>query len=176
LVLEEAHNYLKPRRDDEVPGTTAAREAFERIAKEGRKFGLSLIIASQRPSDVSATVLSQCANFLVHRIQNPEDLDYFKKILPTGSRDLLDQLPILAPGDAILLGSATNVPARVTIRLPHPEPQSETPKPWKAWQSSSPTFDITASAAQWIQETEIAEPEPSEDDSAEPEPPEDYPF
>jgi DNA helicase HerA-like ATPase len=176
LVLEEAHNYLKPRREDELPGTTAAREAFERIAKEGRKFGLSLIIASQRPSDVSATVLSQCANFLVHRIQNPEDLDYFKKILPTGSRDLLDQLPILAPGDAILLGSATNVPARVTVRLPHPAPQSETPKPWKAWQSSSPPFDVATSAAQWIQETGTLDAEAVEDDPDEPEPPEDSPF
>ena len=173
LVLEEAHNYLKPRREDELPGTTAAREAFERIAKEGRKFGLSLIIASQRPSDVSATVLSQCANFLVHRIQNPEDLDYFKKILPTGSRDLLDQLPILAPGDAILLGSATNVPARVTVRLPHPKPQSETPKPWKAWQSSSPPFDVATSAAQWIQETGSSDMEMLEDDPADPEPPDD---
>lgn len=149
LILEEAHNYLKPKKEEESFGLRLARETFERIAKEGRKFGLSLMIASQRPSDVSATVLSQCANFLVHRIQNPEDIDYFKKILPTGSRDLLDQLPILAPGDGLLLGSAVNVPARVKVRKPNPAPSSETPRPWEAWQSSGPRFDIRGAADLW---------------------------
>ena len=149
LVLEEAHNYLRPHRDDESQGLRLAREAFERIAKEGRKFGLSLVIASQRPSDVSATVLSQCANFLIHRIQNPEDIDYFKKILPTGSRDVLDQLPILAPGDGLLLGSAVNVPARVRITHPDPHPESETPRPWEAWQDSKPQFDTSGAANAW---------------------------
>lgn len=152
LVLEEAHNYLRPRRDDESPGIRLSREAFERIAKEGRKFGLSLIIASQRPSDVSATVLSQCANFLVHRIQNPDDIDYFKKILPTGSRDLLDQLPILAPGDGLLIGSAVNVPARVQVRKPNPQPSSETPKPWEAWQKNKQKFDLKESISSWSQD------------------------
>jgi hypothetical protein len=152
IVLEEAHNYLKPRRDDESAGLRLAREAFERIAKEGRKFGLSLLIASQRPSDVSATVLSQCANFLVHRIQNPEDIDYFKKILPSGSRDLLDQLPILAPGDGILLGSALNVPARLKVRLPDPTPKSGTPKPWDAWKVGRRLFDLEESCKKWVVE------------------------
>ena len=154
LVLEEAHNYLKPRREEESFGLRLAREAFERIAKEGRKFGLSLVIASQRPSDVSATVLSQCANFLVHRIQNPEDIDYFKKILPTGSRDLLDQLPILAPGDGLVLGSAMNVPARVKIRKPNPTPSSETPRPWEAWQQGKAKFDVVAAARVWAPQTD----------------------
>ena len=149
LVLEEAHNYLKPKIQEESFGVRLSREAFERIAKEGRKFGMSLIIASQRPSDISATILSQCANFLVHRIQNPEDIDYFKKILPTGSRDMLDQLSILAPGDGLLLGSAVNVPARVKIKKPAPTPSSETPKPWKAWQKNAPKFDIKKTADSW---------------------------
>ncbi len=153
LILEEAHNYLKPRRDDEAVGLRLAREAFERIAKEGRKFGLSLVIASQRPSDVSATVLSQCANFVVHRIQNPEDIDYFKKILPTGSRDLLDQLPILAPGDGLLLGSAVNVPARIKVNKPSPEPSSETPRPWDAWQKGRAEFNMDAAVSSWSRES-----------------------
>lgn len=163
LVLEEAHNYLKPRREDETRGVRLSREAFERIAKEGRKFGLSLIIASQRPSDVSVTVLSQCANFLVHRIQNPEDIDYFRKILPSGSRELLDQLPILAPGDGLLIGSAFNVPARVKISKPKPTPSSETPKPWKAWQKDQPRFDILKASQSWAVEATVA-PEGSGDD------------
>jgi hypothetical protein len=153
LILEEAHNYLRPRRDDESHGLQLSRETFERIAKEGRKFGLSLIIASQRPSDVSATVLSQCANFIVHRIQNPDDIDFFKKILPTASRDLLDQLPILAPGDGLLVGSAVNVPARVKVRKPSPAPTSETPKPWQSWQKSEPKFNVDEAIEVWTQET-----------------------
>lgn len=146
LVLEEAHNYVRPRREDEAFGLQLSREAFERIAKEGRKFGLSLVIASQRPADVSSTVLSQCANFLVHRIQNPDDIEYFKRILPTGSRELLDQLPILAPGEGLLLGSAVNVPVRVRVRKPHPTPDSETPKPWLAWQATAEQFPVEEAA------------------------------
>jgi len=122
------------------------------VGKEGRKFGLSLLIASQRPSDVSATVLSQCANFLVHRIQNPEDIDYFKKILPAGSRDMPDQLPTLAPGDGILLGSALNVPARLKVHLPEPRPRSATPQPWDAWKVGRPLFNLEESCKKWLVE------------------------
>jgi len=150
LVLEEAHNYLRPKREDESPGLRLARDVFERIAKEGRKFGLSLVIASQRPSDVSPTVISQCSNFLVHRIQNPEDLDYFRKILPIGSRELLDQVPILSPGDGLVLGSAVNVPARVRIRLPAQRPESDTARPWKAWQKDQGSFELGGAAASWL--------------------------
>jgi uncharacterized protein len=153
LILEEAHNYLRPKRDNESPGLQLSRETFERIAKEGRKFGLSLIMASQRPSEVSATVLSQCANFIVHRIQNPDDIEFFKKILPSASRDLLDQLPILAPGDGLLLGSAVNVPARVKVRKPVAEPTSETPKPWKSWQNGVARFEISQAIDIWTQES-----------------------
>ncbi len=158
LVLEEAHNYLRDWRQDEPPGLKLSREAFERIAKEGRKFGLSLIIASQRPSDVSATVLSQCANFLIHRIQNPDDIDYFKKILPLGSRDLLDQLPILAPGDGLFIGSGVNVPARVKMLMPEPKPESETSRPWDAWQPDRPRFGVNEAVNRWLQETDQGDP------------------
>ena len=163
LVLEEAHNYLRPPRQDELWGIRLARDAFERISKEGRKFGLSLIIASQRPSDVSATVLSQCANFLIHRIQNPEDIDYFKRILPLGSRDLLEQLPILAPGEGLLMGSAVNVPTRLNVRKPDPAPQSETSRPWESWQEAGPKFDRADALARWVAE---AAPQPQIEEPA----------
>jgi DNA helicase HerA-like ATPase len=140
-----------------------SRDAFERISKEGRKFGLSLIIASQRPSDVSATVLSQCANFLIHRIQNPEDIDYFKKILPLGSRDLLEQLPILAPGEGLLMGSAVNVPTRLKVRKPIPSPESETSRPWESWQDGQPEFDRTEALNRWVSEAAPAPPPPPAD-------------
>lgn len=90
----------------------------------------------------------------MHRIQNPEDIDYFRKILPLGSRDLLDQLPILAPGDGLLLGSAVNVPARVKVRKPERAPTSETPEPWKAWQRDAATFEIQQSIKAWRQEAD----------------------
>ena len=70
-----------------------AREVFEKIAKEGRKFGLSLVVASQRPSELSRTVLAQCNSFIVHRIQNPDDQEYFKSVISGINRELLDQLP-----------------------------------------------------------------------------------
>lgn len=140
-------------REGENAGLRLSREAFERIAKEGRKFGLSLIIASQRPSDVSHTVLSQCANFLIHRIQNPEDIEHFKKILPLGSRDLLDQLPILAPGDGLVMGSSINIAARVKIQKPSPPPTSDTSKPYKSWKPDQSEFDIEESRKNWLRES-----------------------
>lgn len=152
LVLEEAHNYLRPKRESEDLGTTLSREAYERIAKEGRKFGLSLVIASQRPADVSETVLSQCANFVVHRIQNPTDIEYFKRILPSGSREILDQVSILTPGEALLIGSATNVPCRVKVMVPYPEPHSETSKPSNAWKPSSKVFNSKDALESWTRD------------------------
>jgi len=156
LVLEEAHNYLRPRREGEYPGLTLSRETFERIAKEGRKFGMSLVIASQRPSDVSETALSQCANFIAHRIQNPDDIEYFKRILPGGSREILDQVSVLVPGEALLMGSAVNVPCRVKIWPPEPTPHSETPRPSHGWRSDQPPFDHSKAIANWLSEGEQA--------------------
>ena len=116
LVLEEAHNYARPPRADEDRGHKLARLAYERIAKEGRKFGLSLIIASQRPSARSVpTIISQCANFISHRLQNPDDIDHFRRIIPMQARRLLDQVTILASGEAIVFGSAFHIPTTRTI-------------------------------------------------------------
>lgn len=98
LVLEEAHNYARPARQIEDRGKALSRTAFERIAKEGRKFGLSLIIASQRPSEISPTIISQCANFISHRLQNPDDIEHLRRIIPLQARRLLDQVTVLASG------------------------------------------------------------------------------
>jgi uncharacterized protein len=152
IVLEEAHNYLRPRKEVDELGVALSREAYERIAKEGRKYGLSLLVASQRPSEVSDTVLSQCANFVVHRIQNPTDIDFFKKILPSGSREILDQVSILVPGEALLLGSASNVPCRVRVAIPHPEPRSKTSEPSKAWKAEAATFQTPKAIERWTKD------------------------
>ena len=133
LVLEEAHNYARPYGRAEDRGHSLSRRAFERVAKEGRKFGLSLIVASQRPSEVSATIISQCANFISHRLQNPDDIDHFRRIIPKQAQRLLDQVTVLAAGEAIVFGSAFHVPARVQVNLPSREPWSATAAPYVDW-------------------------------------------
>lgn len=136
LVLEEAQNYIPEERfrEDE----SISRQVFERIAREGRKFGLSLVVASQRPSELSKTVLSQCSSFIVHRLQNPEDLRYFKDIVPGIYGPLLDQLPALAPRAALVLGECVRAPALVRVREANPIPRSRDPKFYSYWVADTP--------------------------------------
>jgi uncharacterized protein len=149
LVLEEAHNYARPARADEDRGHKLARLSYERIAKEGRKFGLSLIIASQRPSEISQTIISQCANFISHRLQNPDDIDHFKRIIPMQARRLLDQVTILASGEAIVFGSAFHVPARVQFDRPEPGPYSQTAAPYHEWKTELKPFPLDEVVDAW---------------------------
>lgn len=149
LVLEEAHNYARPTRQSEERGQTLSRMAFERIAKEGRKFGLSLIVASQRPSEISPTIISQCANFISHRLQNPDDIDHFRRIIPMQARRLLDQVTVLASGEAIVFGSAFHIPTRVQIDIPNPPPWSQTAAPYHEWKSNKTHFPIDTVLINW---------------------------
>jgi hypothetical protein len=149
LVLEEAHNYARPGRSDEDRGHKLARLAYERIAKEGRKFGLSLIIASQRPSEISSTIISQCANFISHRLQNPDDIDHFRRIIPMQARRLLDQVTILASGEAIVFGSAFHVPTRVQVDRPNPGPYSQTAAPFHEWSKEKNPFPLAEVIVAW---------------------------
>lgn len=121
LVLEEAHNYL-PRSED--ARDQICLERVERIAKEGRKYGVSLIVVSQRPSEVSETVLSQCGNFVVLRLTNPTDQAYVRRLLPDFLAVAVDMLPYLRTGEAVLAGEAVEVPTRVRITRPEPTPRS----------------------------------------------------
>jgi len=149
LVLEEAHNYARPARSDEDRGQHLSRLSFERIAKEGRKFGLSLIIASQRPSEISATIVSQCANFVSHRLQNPDDIDHFRRIIPMQARRLLDQVTILASGEAIVFGSAFHIPTRVQFDRPSPGPWSQTAAPYHEWRTETKPFPVNEVVEAW---------------------------
>lgn len=155
VVLEEAHNYVCPARQNESRGLSVSREAFERIAKAGRKFGISLIVASQRPSDISPTVLSQCANFIMHRLQNPDDIEHFRRIVPSQSRRLLDQITILSAGEAIVLGSGFHVPARVQVDRPEKAPHSQSSAPYLSWKPDSKIlFDLVEALKYWKIEIE----------------------
>ena len=149
LVLEEAHNYARPIRADEDRGHKLARLAYERIAKEGRKFGLSLIIASQRPSEISPTIISQCANFVSHRLQNPDDIEHFRRIIPLQARRLLDQVSTLASGEAIVFGSAFHVPTRVMVDRPSPGPHSQTAAPYHEWKTETDPFPLAGVIRAW---------------------------
>lgn len=149
LVLEEAHNYARPPRSDEERGQTLSRLAFERVAKEGRKFGLSLIVASQRPSEISPTIISQCANFISHRLQNPDDIEHFRRIIPMQARRLLDQVTILASGEAIAFGSAFHIPTRVQFDEPIPGPFSQTAAPYYEWKHETKAFPLKDVVNAW---------------------------
>lgn len=131
LVLEEAHHYIPEFTQTERQ--VRARQVFEKIAKEGRKFGLSLLIASQRPSELSKTIMAQCNSFIVHRIQNPEDQQYFRSVISSVSHDLLNQLPSLPQRSALVMGDCVTAPVQVTIREIDPTPDSRDPKFSKIW-------------------------------------------
>lgn len=167
LVLEEAHNYARPARADEDRGQTLSRLAFERVAKEGRKFGLSLIVASQRPSEISPTIISQCANFISHRLQNPDDIDHFRRIIPMQARRLLDQVTILASGEAIVFGSAFHIPTRVQFEEPAPGPYSQTAAPYYEWKHEKNAFPLHEVIESWGVEIP-AGPAPKDESAAEP--------
>ncbi|HPW56711.1 MAG TPA: DUF87 domain-containing protein [Thermoanaerobaculaceae bacterium] len=148
LVLEEAQNYIQqPRSADEE---SIARVVFERIAREGRKYGLSLVVASQRPSELSKTVLSQCNSFIVHRLQNPEDLRYFKEIVPGIYGPMLDQIPALAPQTALVLGECVPAPALVRVREARPVPRSQDPKFYRYWVGdAAPAINVEDICRHW---------------------------
>ncbi|WP_242919728.1 ATP-binding protein [Pontibacter liquoris] len=131
LVLEEAHNYIPKATNRE--DKNVSREVFERIAREGRKYGLSLVVSSQRPSELSTTVLSQCNSYIVHRIQNPEDQEYIRKLLPSVSQDLLKQIPILGQGVGLIFGDCVRAPMQIKVKEPAPKPKSNDPDYWKHW-------------------------------------------
>lgn len=137
LVMEEAHTFIKRYKED-VENQDAASiccQVFERIAREGRKFGLGLVLSSQRPSELSPTVLSQCNTFLLHRISNDRDQELVNRLVPDNLKGLLRELPSLPSQSAILLGWASELPVLVKISdLPKSQqPRSDDPDFWGVW-------------------------------------------
>ena len=143
LLCDEAHLYL-PVRDDADAVQRQALGAFERIAKEGRKYGFSLLVVSQRPSDVSRTILSQCNNFLSLRLTNDADQGVIKRLMPDSLAGLTSVLPLLDTGEALMLGDAVLLPSRIKLDIPIVKPDSATRDFWKDWGTQAP--DLTALA------------------------------
>ncbi|MBR9902717.1 MAG: DUF87 domain-containing protein [Gammaproteobacteria bacterium] len=137
LVAEEAHTFIKRYRDDSENQDVAAVccQVFEKIAREGRKFGLGMVISSQRPSELSPTVLSQCNTFLLHRISNDKDQEQVYKMVPDNLRGLLRELPSLPSQHAILMGWASELPVLVKMKnlTKEQQPHSDDPDFWDVW-------------------------------------------
>jgi hypothetical protein len=147
LLCDEAHLYL-PVRDDADAVQRQALGAFERIAKEGRKYGFSLLVVSQRPSDVSRTILSQCNNFLSLRLTNDIDQGVIKRLMPDSLAGLTSVLPLLDTGEALMLGDAVLLPSRIKLDLPTVKPDSATRDFWKDWGEQSPDEVALAKAVE----------------------------
>lgn len=129
VFCDEAHIYF----NDKDSNSEAARLSAERIAKEGRKYGISLTVISQRPREVSSTILSQCNSFLCLRISNPEDQSYVKSLLPDSIRGIVSMFSNLRRGECILLGDSVIMPTRIKIRIPNPTPNSDDTSFYKEW-------------------------------------------
>lgn len=140
FVCDEAHLYL-PRKEGN-PVERRAVEAFEKIAKEGRKYGVALMIVSQRPSDVSATILSQCNNIVSLRLTNADDQATVRKLLPESLESLLEALPIMDVGEAMVVGDSVLLPSRIKIDPPTEKPLSATIDFWSCWQEDVTNADF----------------------------------
>jgi DNA helicase HerA-like ATPase len=132
FVCDEAHLYL-PKKDGKNPVEQRAIENFEKIAKEGRKYGVALLIVSQRPSDVSPTILSQCNNVIALRLTNGDDQATVRRLMPESLEGLMDTLPILDIGEALVVGDAVLLPSRIRIHPPTEKPLSATVDFWDEW-------------------------------------------
>ena len=152
VVMEEAHRYLSDK-----PGGSAS-EVVQRIAKEGRKYGVGAMVVSQRPSEVNETVLSQCGTFFALRLSNPADRARIQGTLPDGLVGLLDVLPILRTGEAIVTGEAAKLPMRCRVRFPAREhrPRSEDPDVSRTWRLRKRSEGYDRVVASWRAQSSLA--------------------
>lgn len=153
LVMEEAHTFIKRyNADTENENATAmCTKVFEKIAREGRKYGLGLVLSSQRPSELSPTVISQCNSFLLHRLSNDRDQELVNKLVPDNLRGILRELPSLPARNAILLGWASELPVMVRMNYlnEHFRPKSDDPEYWNTWTESDKTVKWDEVSREW---------------------------
>ncbi len=146
LVCEEAHQYIPSETDQQRAGS---RREMERIAKEGRKYGVGLCVISQRPTELSETVLSQCSNFLCLRTTNPTDQEYIRRLLPEGEQDLADVLATLRRGEALAVGEAIPLPTRFELYPPDPAPVSTDAPVAESWTSGPDDLNVADIIDRW---------------------------
>lgn len=141
IFCDEAHLYIPANTEKSVDD--ASLVTFERISKEGRKYGIGLVVISQRPSEVNRTVLSQSNNFIAMRLTNVDDQSVVKRLLPDSLGDYVEMLPILDIGEALVVGDASLLPSRIRISPPALKPRSATIDFWDEWSKSTPSVDIS---------------------------------
>jgi DNA helicase HerA-like ATPase len=146
LICEEAHAYIPRESKSQFAGS---RKSMERIAKEGRKYGVGLAVVSQRPHEVSETVLSQCGTFICLRVTNPDDQAYIRKLVPESEGDLVSVLAGLGRGEALVLGEAVPLPTRLHFDKPSPAPNSDDIDFYNKWRGSPEDLDVDAIVKRW---------------------------
>ena len=129
IMLEEAHRYVQRDNDINILGYNI----FERIAKEGRKFGVIMDLITQRPTELSETVLSQCSNFIIFKLNHPTDLEYIRKMVPNISSDVIEKQKSLQSGTCVAFGRMMRIPMIVKMQMPNPEPQSANASIYDKW-------------------------------------------
>jgi DNA helicase HerA-like ATPase len=146
LMCEEAHAYIPRASESQFAG---ARKSMERIAKEGRKYGVGLAVVSQRPHEVSETVLAQCGTFICLRITNPNDQAYVRSLVPESEGDLVSVLAGLGRGEALVLGEAVPLPTRIQFDKPDPTPNSDDVDFYAMWKDGPTDLDVDAIVKRW---------------------------
>lgn len=146
LMCEEAHAYIPRASESQFAGS---RKSMERIAKEGRKYGVGLAVVSQRPHEVSETVLAQCGTFICLRITNPDDQSYVRSLVPESEGDLVNVLAGLGRGEALVLGEAVPLPTRVQFERPNPTPNSDDVDFYGKWKTGPTDLEVDAIVKRW---------------------------
>jgi uncharacterized protein DUF87 len=159
IVCDEAHLYL-PTREESGALERRALQVFERIAKEGRKYGVGLMVVSQRPADVSRTILSQCNNFVVMRLTNDRDQGVVRRLMPDALAALVDVMPLLDRGEALVLGDAMLLPTRLRFDPPTVHPDSQTRDFWTDWASMAPDDEAIKAGVEALRR-QVRTPAPS---------------
>nr|WP_024307927.1 ATP-binding protein [Pseudomonas sp. P818] len=146
LVYEEAHKYIP---NSDLSKYRSSKVSIERIAKEGRKYGVTLLLASQRPSEISETIFSQCSNFIAMRLTNPADQGYVKKLLPDSLGSLIDKMTSFRQGEALLVGESIILPSIVQIEPCADAPSSNDIPYWQLWKEEWKDMDFEEIKAEW---------------------------
>lgn len=150
LVCDEAHVYIPT----DFQLTAAQRrmvEIFENIAKEGRKFGITLFVASQRPSELNKTIMAQCANYIVMKLNNENDKSMIKGMMPAGSADVIETTTMFSPGDCLVVGDACPIPLKIHVELAKERPQSKTIDFWTEWQKERDSVDYATCLEEYLE-------------------------
>ncbi len=150
LVCDEAHVYIPT--DFQLSAAQRRMiEIFENIAKEGRKFGITLFVASQRPSELNKTIMAQCANYIVMKLNNENDKSMIKGMMPAGSADVIETTTMFSPGDCLVVGDSCPIPLKIHVELAKERPQSKTIDFWDEWSKERESVDYAACLEEYLE-------------------------